>query len=62
MPTQKAKNKKGNVGAYKTIKQQKSAIPNIGQKKISRYSEIKHKQATTSARRDFFKSLINNRY
>ena len=33
MPTQKAKNKKGNVGAYKTIKQQKSAIPNIGQKK-----------------------------
>jgi len=60
MPTQKIKNKKGAISAYRTIKKQNRTVANIVQKKVSKQSEILHKQATTSARRDFFKSLVNS--
>lgn len=49
MPTRK----KNAATGQKTIKKQT--------KGVIRQTEIKHKQATTSARRDFFKSLINQR-
>ena len=49
MPTRK----KNAATGQKTIKK----LPT----KIIKKTEIKHKQATTFARRDFFKSLVNQR-
>ena len=60
MPTQKKIIKKDILNNSKTIKQINKAKTNIvHNKKINKHSEIKHKEATTAARRDFFKSLIN---
>lgn len=60
MPTQKKIPKKDILNNSKTMKQiNKSKTNIVHNKNINKHAEIKHKEITTSARRDFFKSLIN---
>jgi hypothetical protein len=49
MPTRK----KQKPGKFNPIKTQKKGV-------VLKQTEIQHKQQTTAARRDFFKSLINH--